>query len=184
MVHQRRAHSLNRFAKIFFFFFKFGIFFPQLAFICTSILKYTDKNSIECDNCKGHATVNYNSCRYIAVVLDHTMCLKSSTAIRTRSRILERTISLRFRGIILRVLRFEVSVYSVYITNQFQTTFSQGGGGVESTEYIFLLEMKQGYCVCPLSWSVHCNFTGDGHCNERGWACTPHPQQPGLILPS
>ncbi len=37
---------------------------------------------------------------------------------------------------------------------------------------------------CPLSWSVHCNFTGDGKCNERGLACTPHPHQPGLILPS
>jgi hypothetical protein len=44
--------------------------------------------------------------------------------------------------------------------------------------------MKQGKCVCPLSWSVHCNFTGDGKCNERGWACTPHPHQPGLFLPS
>ncbi len=31
--------------------------------------------------------------------------------------------------------------------------------------------------VCPLSWSVHCNFTGDGKCNERGWACTPPPQR-------
>ncbi len=38
--------------------------------------------------------------------------------------------------------------------------------------------------VCPLSWSVHCNFTGDGKCNERGWACTPHPHQPWLILSS
>jgi hypothetical protein len=39
--------------------------------------------------------------------------------------------------------------------------------------------------VClPLSWSVHCNFTGEGKCNERGWACTPHPHQPGQILPS
>ncbi len=27
----------------------------------------------------------------------------------------------------------------------------------------------------PHSWSVHCNFTGDGKCNERGWACTPPP---------
>ncbi len=24
---------------------------------------------------------------------------------------------------------------------------------------------------------------GDGKCNERGWACTPHPHQPGLIYP-
>jgi hypothetical protein len=45
------------------------------------------------------------------------------------SRILELTISLRFLSIILRVLRLEVSVYNVYITNEFQTTFAQGGGG-------------------------------------------------------
>jgi hypothetical protein len=38
-----------------------------------------------------------------------------------RSRIHERTISLRFMGILLRVLRLEVSVYNVYITNKFQT---------------------------------------------------------------
>ncbi len=49
-----------------------------------------------------------------------------------RSRIHEHTISLRFLGIILRVLRFEVSVYYVYITNQFQITFAQGGRGVKS----------------------------------------------------
>jgi hypothetical protein len=40
---------------------------------------------------------------------------------------------LRFLGIILRVFRLEVSVYKVYITNQFQTTFEpflvKGGGG-------------------------------------------------------
>ncbi len=36
-------------------------------------------------------------------------------------------ISLRFLGIILRVLRLEVSVYNVYITNQFH--FARGGGG-------------------------------------------------------
>jgi hypothetical protein len=54
---------------------------------------------------------------------------------------------------------------------------------VPTTEYISLQEMKQGQCICPLSWSVHCNFTGDGKCNKRGWACTPHPHQPSLILP-
>ncbi len=45
------------------------------------------------------------------------------------SRIHECTISLWFQGIILRVLRPEVSVYNVYVTNQSQTTFVQGGGG-------------------------------------------------------
>ncbi len=50
----------------------------------------------------------------------------------TRSRIHERTISLRFLGIILRVFRLEISVYNVYITNQFQTTFAQGVKGVKS----------------------------------------------------
>jgi len=37
-----------------------------------------------------------------------------------------------FLGIIVRVLRLEVSVYNAYITNQFQTTFAQGGRGVKS----------------------------------------------------
>ncbi len=39
-----------------------------------------------------------------------------------RSRIHERTISLRFLGIMLRVLRLEVN-----IANQFQPTFALGG---------------------------------------------------------
>ncbi len=45
------------------------------------------------------------------------------------SQIHERTISLRFLGIILRVLRLEFSVYNVYvyITNQCPITFSSGG---------------------------------------------------------
>jgi hypothetical protein len=51
---------------------------------------------------------------------------------RYRSRIHERTISLRFQGIILRVLRPEVSGYNVYITNQFQNHFYSRRGGVES----------------------------------------------------
>jgi hypothetical protein len=46
-----------------------------------------------------------------------------------RSQIRERTISLRFLGIILRVIRLEVSVYHVNITNQFQVAFAQGGRG-------------------------------------------------------
>ncbi len=44
----------------------------------------------------------------------------------SRSRIHERTISLRFLGIILIVLRLEVSLYNVYITNQFQPLFLGG----------------------------------------------------------
>jgi hypothetical protein len=44
-----------------------------------------------------------------------------------KSRIHESTISLRFLGIILRVLRLEVFVYNVYIANLFQTTFALGG---------------------------------------------------------
>jgi hypothetical protein len=39
---------------------------------------------------------------------------------------------LRFLGIMLRVLRLEVSLYNVFITNQFQTTFAQRGEGVKS----------------------------------------------------
>jgi hypothetical protein len=36
---------------------------------------------------------------------------------------------LRFLGIILIVLRLDVSVYNVYMTNPFQTTFVQEAGG-------------------------------------------------------
>jgi hypothetical protein len=43
----------------------------------------------------------------------------------SRSQIHERTISLRGLGIILRVLRLEVSVYNIYITNLLQKTFAQ-----------------------------------------------------------
>jgi hypothetical protein len=51
---------------------------------------------------------------------------------QTGSRFHERKSSLRLMGIILRVLRLEVSVNNVYISNQFQTTFAQGGGGAKS----------------------------------------------------
>jgi hypothetical protein len=36
---------------------------------------------------------------------------------------------LKFLGRILRVLKLEVFVYSIYKTNQFQIAFAQGGGG-------------------------------------------------------
>jgi hypothetical protein len=38
---------------------------------------------------------------------------------QTRSRIHKHTVSLRFLGIILRVFRLQVSVYNVYIANQY-----------------------------------------------------------------
>ncbi len=52
----------------------------------------------------------------------------------SRSPIHDHTISLRFLGKILRDLRLDmgVSVYNVYITNQFLTPFAQGGGGAKS----------------------------------------------------
>jgi hypothetical protein len=37
--------------------------------------------------------------------------------------------NVQFLGIILGVIRIEVSVYNVYVTNQFQTTFARGKGG-------------------------------------------------------
>jgi hypothetical protein len=47
----------------------------------------------------------------------------------TKIRIHEHTIALKLQGLILRVLRLEVTVYNVYITNLFQTTFAVGGSG-------------------------------------------------------
>jgi hypothetical protein len=59
------------------------------------------------------------------------------------------TISLSFLGRILRVHRLEVSVYNVYITNQFQTTFAQKEGEVKSVSRVTLdskEENSQDFC--------------------------------------
>jgi hypothetical protein len=53
---------------------------------------------------------------------------KKSEEGECRSRIHERTISLRFLDIILRVLRLEVSVYNVYITKPVSNHFCSRGG--------------------------------------------------------
>jgi hypothetical protein len=51
------------------------------------------------------------------------------------------------------------------------------------TEFIEGVKMKYRECICPLSWSVHCNFVRDG--KGVGVHCAPpHPHQPGLIFPS
>ncbi len=62
-----------------------------------------------------------------------------------RSQIHERTISLGFLGIILRVIRLEVSGYDVYIAHQFQTTVAQGGGweGVKSVSIEVIVNSKE-----------------------------------------
>jgi hypothetical protein len=52
---------------------------------------------------------------------------RSNHSDRSHPQIHERTISLKFLGKILRVLRLEVSVYNIFITIQFQTTFAQRG---------------------------------------------------------
>jgi hypothetical protein len=69
------------------------------------------------------------------------------------SRIHERTIALRFLGIILRVLRLEVSVNNIYITNKFQTTFARGAlveVTVNSKEKNSRLLFKLGPSIRPL----------------------------------
>ncbi len=55
---------------------------------------------------------------------------------RNISRIHKCTISLSFLSKILRVLRLAVSVYILYIKDQFQATFAQGGGGVKSVSTV------------------------------------------------
>jgi hypothetical protein len=69
--------------------------------------------------------------------MEHTQMSKNTTPeaefsdVPSRSQITEHTILLRFLGIILRVLRPEVSIFNVYIKTQFQTNFAQKGGGGE-----------------------------------------------------
>jgi hypothetical protein len=76
-----------------------------------------------------------NSFKISGVVLSDTCSPAGLTAMylkllqKDRSRIHERIISLKFPGIILGVLKIEISVYNVDIKNQFQTTFAQGARG-------------------------------------------------------
>jgi hypothetical protein len=46
----------------------------------------------------------------------------------------------------MRVLRLEASGYNVNITNQFQTTFAQGVGGVKSATVNSKEENSQDFC--------------------------------------
>ncbi len=65
-------------------------------------------------------------------VVKYTILKLEKIPFYSRNRIHERTISLRFLGIILKVLRLEVSLYNVYITKQFQSFFAQGVEGGKS----------------------------------------------------
>ncbi len=39
--------------------------------------------------------------------------------------------------------------------------FLGGGGG--GHRVLIGVELKKGECICPLSWSVHCNYVRDGN---------------------
>ncbi len=60
---------------------------------------------------------------------EHVIVRTHESTSETRSRIHGRTISLRFLGIVLRDFRLQVSLYNVYVKNQFQTSFARGWGG-------------------------------------------------------
>jgi hypothetical protein len=98
--------------------------------ICCIYNKDNSKNTSEWWRLVGLDTL-CDYVRYRAYTV-HVQCSPRKRA-SNRSRNHERTISLRFLGIILRVLKLEVSFYDVYISNQFQTIFAQGWeGGVKS----------------------------------------------------
>jgi hypothetical protein len=67
----------------------------------------------------------------------------SAVVLLFRNRIHERTISLRFLGTILKVLRLEVSVFNVYITTQFQTTFTHVRGTVNPLVEVTAWDSKE-----------------------------------------
>jgi hypothetical protein len=85
------------------------------------------------------------------------------------------TISLRFQGIILRVLRLEVSVYNVYIANQFQTSFAQGVGGDPLAQLTVNSKEENSYDFCPKyvqEFGLRTGGKGRPNCSrvgERTW---------------
>jgi hypothetical protein len=76
-----------------------------------------------------YPTEQYRPNLFTQLVLHVRQCAETEvTKAETRSRIHESEISLRFLGIIFRVLRLEVSVYNVYSFKRF--LLGGGGGGV------------------------------------------------------
>ncbi len=75
------------------------------------------------------------SCEYLYIIVSYLINFLTSVSwVGTyRSRIHESTNLLRFLAIILIVLRVEVFVYNVYISNQFQATFAWWGRGGEKS---------------------------------------------------
>ncbi len=65
------------------------------------------------------------------------------TPFLSRSRIHERTISLRFLGLILRVLRLEVSINNVTLQTSFKPLCSRGEGGVKSLVEVTVNKMEE-----------------------------------------
>ncbi len=98
----------------------------------------------------------------------------------SRCRIHERTISFRFLGIILRVLRLEVSIYNVYITNQFQTLLFKAT--VNSKEENFFFKILSRLPVQPRrsshdwSWSPLTN-------SPRSAKCQLYNKKTGMTFP-
>jgi hypothetical protein len=70
-----------------------------------------------------------SSSNFVCCYQQNGLTKRQKTIQEVGNRIHERTISLWFLGIILRVIRREVSGCNVYNTNPFQTTFAGGGGG-------------------------------------------------------
>jgi hypothetical protein len=61
-------------------------------------------------------------------------------------------------------------------------TIAPDSNGPEHRVHMYFGRDETGSVYLPTQLERY--FTGEGKCNERGWACTPHPHQPGLISPS
>ncbi len=94
----------------------------------------------------------------------------------TSSRIHERTISLRFLGIILRVLRLEVSVHCLH-SKPLSKHFSSRGRGVKSVVEVIVHskeENSQDFCfnyvpessLCMHRHTLHSSDCSVEHCNS------------------
>ncbi len=64
--------------------------------------------------------------------------------------------------------------YSLYMRTLWLAGQGEGRKRGTHTEYIGV-EIKEGDCICPLSWGIKSNIVRDGKYNERGWTCNPPP---------
>ncbi len=108
--------------------------------------------SVRAPLCKYKSSLDESHLSQIVMWLPR---MEGGGKIRTRSRVHERTVSLRFLGIILRVLRLEISIDKCLHYKPLSNHFCLGGAGGEKLVRRGDCEYQRGKLLRILSFELH-----------------------------